>query len=444
MTYEINLNYVHNTNLGYGRYGMKLAAALAEAGVAVYDHMPSDKYPVSEHRGAVPGLANTVCWVSTPTHAEGWYKGQRTVLSTMWEATRLPESFRDTFHEFDQIIVPSAHNVELFGQYHDNVAYVPLGIDPTEWFYSKRPPVDAEFRFLIGGSGGRKGTDLAYRAFRKVFRTWPPDMPVPVLVMKNPRNEDFYGERIQIVGGKMSDRAEQDLYRTAHCYLQPSRGEGFGLQPLQAIAQGIPTILTNAHGHEAFADLGIGISATMTKSAYFLHGDAGLWWEPNFDELCERMWQVYNDYDFHERQAMHNAQAVAREFTWARTAERFITAVGETHLSAPFSGSEWYEPEGRRYLVRVNKDLTCDITGIVHQFKAGRDYYEKSDVLRILFEAKLLDPSCLEDEGNQGLSPEQVDQIGAYSASQEHCHACGQPLNSHPTAADRIYAEMTK
>jgi glycosyltransferase involved in cell wall biosynthesis len=435
---EINLNYVHSSTMGYGRYGVKLAEALKALGMRVYDHLPSHAHPDPEHDGAVTGIANTVCWVSVPTHADGWYQGQRTVLSTMWEATRLPESFRDTLHEFDQIIVPSRHNVELFGEYHPNVAYVPLGFDPRQWRYEKRPPLDAVFRFLIGGSGERKGTDLAYRAFRKVFKTWPADGPVPVLTMKNPRNEDFYGDRIEMVTGKMSDAAEVDLYRTAHVYLQPSRGEGFGLQPLQAIAQGIPTILTDAHGHEAFAHLGLGIPAGQSKSAYFIYGDAGTWWEPDFNELCERMEYVYNNYEFEEQMAARNATIARDTFTWAHTARNFIDAIGTEHLTVPFSGGGWYEPEARRYLVRVNKDFVCDISGLRYRFVVGQDYWEPSDVLRILFEAELLEPSCLTAQGvaNPGLAPAQVAEIGAYSASQTHCPTCGQMLNSGPTWAD--------
>ena len=37
---------------------------------------------------------------------------------------------------------------------------------------------------------------------------------------------------------------------------------------LQAIAQGLPTVLTDAHGHEAFADLGYRVSAEMEKAGY--------------------------------------------------------------------------------------------------------------------------------------------------------------------------------
>ena len=60
-------------------------------------------------------------------------------------------------------------------------------------------------------------------------------------------------ERIHLMTGKLTSEEEVALYSMCHVYVQPSRGEGFGLRPLQAIAQGCPTIATNAHGHAAFS-----------------------------------------------------------------------------------------------------------------------------------------------------------------------------------------------
>jgi hypothetical protein len=104
-----------------------------------------------------------------------------------------PESFRESLHRFDTIMVPSEQNLELFSQFHPNVRYVPLGIDPAVWHYEDRMPTDRFFRFLIGGSGKRKGTELAV-AFKKLWGkegSWG-DGPIPMLMMKNPKAEQFF------------------------------------------------------------------------------------------------------------------------------------------------------------------------------------------------------------------------------------------------------------
>ena len=453
MNPELTLLYVHGQSIGYGRYGIELHRALARQGVGVYDHQGGPDDALSHHLrdGANEKLTNVVCWVSVPTHARGWFAGQHAAISTMWEASLLPESFRDTLHEFDTVIVPSPHNVELFSAYHDNVKLVLLGVDPEQWHYVQRRPPTHEFRFLIGGSGERKGIDLAYRAFRAVFRTWPKDGPIPRLILKAPRGDQgqYYGDRVEVIGGRISADAEIALYETAHCYLQPSRGEGFGLQPLQAIAQGCPTILTGAHGHESFAHLGYPISAEKTQSAYFIYGEAGDWWEPSFEELCERMHHVYTHYDEATAFAKDSAAEVSTHWTWANTATQFQTAFGD-ELTKPYTGSgAWKAPEAKLYEVILTKDWQTHVAGRLFHFKKGETYHEVADVKRILFSAGLLDPACIEsyrinedDFFDSGLTVGQMGDFVNYSASHSHCYACGQRLNATPSRADEIFAEL--
>jgi hypothetical protein len=434
------------TAIGYGRFGVKLAAAIEAEGVDLYNHLDQPVKPnhlQEQVEGTRTGLTNVVGWVSTPGHAQGWHKGQYSVLFSMWEAQRLPEAYREHLYAFDLVVVPSEQNVELFSRFHPNVKLAYLGVDPAEWGYVKRTPPDRYFNFLIGGTGARKGTDLAVDAFRKVFSTWPKDDPVPRLVMKNPKGEDFYGDRIEMVTGRLSDDDERALYETAHCYLQPSRGEGFGLQPLQAICQGIPTILTDAHGQASFAKYGYGLSTTNAKSAYFIYGEAGDWWEPNLDELCEYMEYVYNNYEDAEARAAENARLALAEFTWQNSARQFLDAIGRDRLTQPYSGDgSWFAPERKLYPVRVLKDFAADIAGSKYLWRPGRTFHETADVKRILFEAGLLDPSCVEGDGEDtGLLPVEVARVDSYSAQHSFCHFCGQKAGTGVTREQELLAE---
>jgi hypothetical protein len=224
----------------------------------------------------------------------------------------------------------------------------------------------------------------------------------------------------------------------AHCYVQPSRGEGFGLQPLQAIAQGLPTVLTDAHGHREFAHLGWGISAGTSKAAYFIHGDAGTWWEPAFDELCDRMLWVYDHYDDACQVAAISSQVAHLRYNWDRCANLFLDAVGRDRLDTPYHGDRtWITPTLKRFPVAVNKRWRCEIAGTVYQFDPGETTWEPANVKRILFEAGVLDESCIVTdptgpvtETESGLAPEQIERLGAYTASHKHCWQCGQILGT--------------
>ena len=307
---KMTCNYVHAEPIGYGRMGIRLTAALRRAGVDVQE-------------GLEDGPTNLLCTMGTPPQCRHWYQGQVNTILTMFETTRLPESFVEGLDNYDTVLVPSQQNVELFSQLHPNVKLVLLGVDDT-WSYRPRQEPDLFFNFLCGGSGPRKGVDLVTKAFNKVFGGYQGDGPIPRLLMKSPRGAEYFevGPNIELIAGRLSNEEELDLYARAHCYVQPSRGEGFGFQPLQAIAQGCPTILTDAHGHASFAHLGYGLGSRLETAAYFSHGFAGEWWEPDFDELCERMEWVYENYDEATAFAKTASEVAREEFSWDRSVAR--------------------------------------------------------------------------------------------------------------------------
>lgn len=424
MPARLQLHYVHSNVMGYGRYGTKLAEAIRRRGVDIDEHM--DDTTVDPPK--------TVCWVSVPSHAEGWFKGQNVVLSTMWESQQLPESMREGLHNFHRIIVPSQQNLELYSRYHNDVVKVPLGVDTDDWAYRPRPPVTREFVYLIGGSGPRKGIDLAAKAFRRLFSN-PASYrggPIPKLILKSPRSDNVpAGSGMEHVGGHLSDKAEQDLYGAAHCYLQPSRGEGWGLQPLQAIAQGIPTILTDAHGQHEFAHLGYPISAVDAKAEYFIYGDAGSWWEPSLDELCDQMRWVYDNYETAELWARGSSVLAHRDFSWDRVASLFVEALGGTEaLSEPLVKGDWERMKVKRYPLRVRRPYRCEIAGTDYEFLPGNTYMVVADVKRILFEGSdVLDESCLTND-DTGLTEAQVALLPEYLNAIQYCSHCHQLLGS--------------
>src|SRR5215831_5603565 len=96
---ELNFLYVPTMRTGYGRAGTSICREMRKMGITVYDHLEGSEEGIGEHslnQGSQSGIGNTIAWFSTPAHAQWWYKGQRTVMYTMWESFDLPEDFRKT------------------------------------------------------------------------------------------------------------------------------------------------------------------------------------------------------------------------------------------------------------------------------------------------------------------------------------------------------------
>lgn len=462
---RMNLLYVHNKKIGYGRLGVKMREAIDREGVEVFDDLPNPSWSDAENfipHGSKSAVCSHVSWISTPGHCRGWWDGQSRSIMTMWESNILPEPFREGLDTFDTIMVPSEQNRELFSQYHDNVKFVPLGIDPTEWFPIARPTKeDQDFTFLISGGGKRKGADLAVEAFRKVFGK----AAGVRLFVHSPRTQDIPNEdNIHLIRGFLTAEEEWAMYGMAHVYVQPSRGEGFGLRPLQAIAQGCPTIATNAHGHAAFGHLmtyPLDWDLQETPPASFHHGPAGSWWEPNFDQLCEAMESAYENYDRDVDIARVNADRAVQEFSWDTCAGLYLDAIGRERLelpdviptkviekdgnshNTPIQGN-WIQPMIRRYLVRVNSHRMFEVGGVQYLMEPGKDYWEPADVKRILFDSGSLDLSCLPANVSRdvdlGLTPEQVERIPEYSGAHALCPTCQQHLNSNRPTLEELEA----
>lgn len=475
---HIGIQHLANRAIGYGRMGSDISKALRDLGVNVYDWTQGwEKHITPSKDIKNPGRPRTVVFVSPGTHIKGWFEGQHTVAYTMWEATKLPESQRELLHEYDQIIVPSEANLELYSQHHPNVSYVPLGVGP-EWHYRPRDPLTYDnatdhegnfaiatsspaFRFLTAGAGPlRKGVDLTAAAFRMAFPDRLVLSPRPELIYKSPLGVHMQGAT-QHVEGFLTDAEEIELYEGAHVYVSAARGEGFGLQPLQAMAMGIPTILTNAHGHAAFAHLGIPVEAKLVPAPESMGwGEAGEWWEVSIEELAATMRDVYEDYARYVLKARASSAIVHQQFSWDMTAKGLLAVIGDEWLDEypslnldrgwnsdrvmfseagepTFVIDRWHALEPMKYLIRVTAPWSGNSAGVEYRFEPGTDYWDVADIKRIIHRMGFLDPSCIDADGVVNADPR-------LSGSHAYCPTCLQRIGSGIHKADDVLAAINR
>jgi glycosyltransferase involved in cell wall biosynthesis len=117
---------------------------------------------------------------------------------------------------------------------------------------------------LSSSAGQRKGTEELLRAWEEasIFISANSDTRFPrlLIITEGARHrEDVRAmvgpqDGVRILGrfdGTESRMAE--LYQSGHVVCQPSRGEGFGLVPLEARACGVPVVMTDCTGHSEHA-----------------------------------------------------------------------------------------------------------------------------------------------------------------------------------------------
>ena len=329
--------------------------------------------------------AERVVFALRPNLIKGWTTGQNPALLTMWETNWLPPQFSEYLHLFDTVIVPSMHNWELFSQFHDNVRVIPLGVDREVW-YPKARPENKKFKILCGGSEWyRKGLDVVLKVFLEMNL---PDAELHIKIvppyLSAPDNLDY--PNVVVHNKWMTVEAEADLVRSADCFISVSRGEGFGLMPLQAISAGVPTILSDAHGHREFSDLAT--HRIPTRSVPTNEGvwqNMGDWDEPEFDAIFSAIKDLYDNRDRYRQQAETYAGETAA-FNWNTAADQLLQVVKPT--SNRVSG-KWkaLEPECE---IEVIKRVQADIGGHRVELMPGKKHRVVLNVRDVLKAAGLL------------------------------------------------------
>ncbi len=243
---------------------------------------------------------------------------------SMFESDILPASWSPGITFPNEVWVPTRWQVSLFAERSGKPVHViPLAVDGDRFTYRRRArgPILKFLHFACAGEDVRKGADLAMRAFSAAFPASRQDVSLE-LRSTIPHAMPRHDSRVSVCFGQQTPDDHTAYLHEFDALIYPSRGEGFGLIPLECIATGMPAIFADATGPSDYADLGLTVSATRT-TAPVQYG--GSWWEPSFDELVDRMREVDREYDRVMDDAAVNAALVRECWTWDRTAAAIVT-----------------------------------------------------------------------------------------------------------------------
>ena len=341
---KINLYSSFSQGSGYSGSAENLAIALEKRGVDVRLVSFANSNPKNLTEAGIKikqkpfELADIGICYGLPNSFTSLFNNKIKIGFTMFETDKIPSgknewagksgNAADIINKLDLLLVPSEHNRELFKNSGVKIPIkvLHLGVDVNQYVLMDRPKRDVFTFYMAGVLTLRKNPGVALSAFLTLFK----DNPKARIVFKT--NSGTMGhlempyDNVKIIDKFSTPEEMFCLMRDADCFIFPSRGEGLGLPPLEAMATGLPCIFANNTGMSEYADERYNYPVPCPKKSPAKRfptewGDVGNWYEVDYEKFKEAMKYVFEHQDEAKEKGMRAGKWVRENWSFDKTAK---------------------------------------------------------------------------------------------------------------------------
>lgn len=239
---------------------------------------------------------------------------------SMLESTSIPECWVSILNnKFDAVIVPDKF---LINVYKNSGVIIPIFVLPIpvylENFLSLPKKTIKSTPFVFGVNATfteRKNYLTLIKAFAQEFgsnqdfklkihaKDGVPEIEKSVRSLINKYNLS----NVEIITGQLCYTSYIEWMKTIDCYVFISKGEGFSITPREAMAAGIPLILSNNSAHTTICNSGFvrSLVSDIAEPAYYeiLKSVCGKNYNCSIERVQDALRDVYLNYYYHLKKA---------------------------------------------------------------------------------------------------------------------------------------------
>jgi glycosyltransferase involved in cell wall biosynthesis len=301
--------------------------------------------------------------------------GRFRIAMTVWETTVVPPRILAPLLRMDEVWIPSEWGRQILienGVPAGRVRVVPGGVDARTFSPgAPRARTGRRFRFLsVGKWEARKGSADLVRTFTSTFAA---DAPVELFLhgWHICMPDADLGAQVRahapashapvLTGPKRSDAEMLELYRSADAFVLATRAEGWGLPIIEAMACGLPVIVTDYSAHRAYATPEVTYLVRVRElvpvhDAYAfptVSGPFGVWAQPDLDHLARLMRHVQAHPDEARQRGAAARDHVLRHFSWEAAARVAVARLDEL---APGGNARMPDDDAYRTALREEQE----------------------------------------------------------------------------------------
>lgn len=266
------------------------------------------------------------------------------VVYCTWETTKIPVGWKDNLNSVAATFTTSKWCCDVL---KDNgvttpIYNVPHGIDPKSFPYMGRDWNAKPFFFLWQGMhpNDRKGRRYVEQAFEELNLpdAWLIEKWYPMISRE--WKAIYHDRRIMEIGQFMRGVHYKEFLKSCHASINPFRGEGFGMLPLETAATGMATAATAWSGSTEYMTNGyfypikhdmseLGQDYISTVAFTDCRTEPAQDAIPRIESIKAAMLHFYRCRKDAEAMGREASEFIHKNWTWDRAADIFVDSIKE-------------------------------------------------------------------------------------------------------------------